>query len=216
MCEELVDEDLLHGLIQWLSSECDPEIIRVNQKVMDRITYRDSASSVLAVARTFSLEIDDFPPIEQALYVVAAGLEKPGNLGSILRSTDAAGADGVILCDQVTDVFNPNVVQASVGTIFSVPIACADSHRAIDWLRERHVKIIAASPQGSISYTSVNLRESSAVVIGSEAEGLSTQWMDAADSVVSLPQLGQSDSLNAAMTATVLMFEARRQRGHTL
>lgn len=189
-----------------------PELIVVDESIMRLVCYRGATSRIVAVAPKFSLDLGRISVSVGCLVLIAVGLEKPGNLGSILRSADATGADTVIVCDQVTDVFNPNVVRSSLGTLFSVPVAQANRDQTVEWCRLHGVNLVAATPQATKSYTSVDYSKPVALVIGSEAEGLDDEWFENAEEVVCLPQLGRSDSINAAMAATVMLFEARRQR----
>ncbi len=183
---------------------CPPEIFR-------KISYRDRPDGLLAVALQWQRTLDDLPA--GSLYVVAEAIEKPGNLGTILRSCDATGVDGVIVCDRCTDIFNPNTVRASVGTLFSVPVIEAGGEETITWLQDRGISILAATPAAKALYTEVDLTGPVAVALGTEQLGLSERWLDAADLRVRLPMSGSADSLNVAMAATVLLYEAVRQRG---
>jgi TrmH family RNA methyltransferase len=146
-------------------------------------------------------------------YVVAEAIEKPGNLGTILRSSDAVGVSGLIVCDRCTDIYNPNVVRASVGTLFSVPTVEVAGEDALNWLKSKGVAILAATPQAEHEFTEVNLKQPLAIAVGTEQLGLSKRWMDQADIQVRIPMKGVADSLNVAMATTVLLYEVLRQRG---
>jgi len=148
----------------------------------------------------------------RSLLLVAEAVEKPGNLGALLRSADAAGVEGVIVCDPTTDVGNPNVIRSSKGTLFSVPVVEASSAETLDWLRQHKIMVVAASPQASLVYTEADWRGPAAVVVGTEKEGLSPLWLEAADVVVRIPMQGRVNSLNVATAATLLIYEAVRQR----
>ena len=137
---------------------------------------------------------------------------EPGNLGSMLRSADAAGADALIVCERKTDLYNPNVIRASTGAIFSVPVAVCDNEAAMKYLKERNIKILAATPHTDFKYTDVDLTQGVAIVVGAEQTGLTDFWMDQADLKVNIPMLGKIDSLNVASAATILLYEAARQR----
>ncbi len=180
--------------------------------VLVKIAYRDKPEGLLAVARIRRRGLDELPYRPGGLYVVAENLEKPGNLGAICRSADAAGVDGLILCDPRTDVTNPNVIRASIGTVFSVPLAEADSAEALAWLREGGLQILAATPEGDRDYTAVDMTAGTAIVLGSEHLGISETFARGADQRVRIAMKGVADSLNVAATATVLLFEAARQR----
>ncbi|MEI6106839.1 MAG: RNA methyltransferase [Opitutae bacterium] len=170
----------------------------------------------LAVGRALSptgpSDVGDKPRPTDAFFLVVESIEKPGNLGTILRSADAAGVDGVIVCDAVTDIFNPNVVRSSTGVLFSVPIVVADSASVHAWLKEKGVRIVATTPDTPNIYTSVDLRGPLAIVMGSEQYGLSKFWLKESDLLVRIPMAGQADSLNVAMATIITLFEAVRQR----
>jgi RNA methyltransferase, TrmH family len=154
-------------------------------------------------------------PVAPLILVVEA-IEKPGNLGTILRSADAAGCDAVIVCDPVTDLFNPNVVRASTGVLFSVPCVVEESPKVLEWLRGRAIRSVATTPAAKDVYSDSDLRGPLAVVMGSEQFGISEFWLTNADLPVRIPMAGQADSLNVAMAALITLFEAVRQRGHAL
>jgi RNA methyltransferase, TrmH family len=190
------------------------EVLEVSPGVLDALVYREGGDGVLAVARMFDTGLDALALGEQPLVLVAAGIEKPGNLGAMLRSAAAAGVDALIVADPVTDVFNPNVVRASVGALFTVPVAVAEVGAVVAWLRAREVRILATTPEGAMPHWDADLRAGAAIVIGSEAEGLPREWLDAADERIVVPMPGAHgiDSLNASSTAAVVLFEAVRQR----
>ena len=186
--------------------------IDVSEPVHERIAYGDRGDGVVAVARRpdSSLQRLALPP--DPLLVVLEGVEKPGNLGAVVRSADAAGADALLVADPRTDLFNPNAIRASLGTIFHVPVAAAPPGTLIPWLRERGIRIVAARVDGARIYTEVDLRGPLAIVLGSEASGLSLAWSGPGIDAVRLPMLGIADSLNVSVAAGVLLYEARRQR----
>ena len=152
------------------------------------------------------------PVRKDGLYLVAETIEKPGNLGSILRSADAVGATGVIICNRQTDIFNPNVIRASTGAIFSVPLVETSSGEALEWLRRHGIRTLAATPHTDRVYTENDMTCGTAIVVGAEQYGLSDYWMNSADVQVVIPMLGKMDSLNVATAATLLLYEAARQR----
>ncbi|NMA39256.1 MAG: RNA methyltransferase [Lentisphaerae bacterium] len=178
-----------------------------------RMAYRDRPEGLLGVGPQRHRGLNDLPIRETPpFYLVAEQIEKPGNLGTMLRSADAAGVDGLILCDPRTDLYNPNVVRASTGNLFTMSIAEADSASAIAWLKERGIAILAASPHVETLYTAVDMTAGVAIVVGAEQFGLSEAWMQAADVSVRLPMMGEADSLNVATATTLLLYEALRQR----
>lgn len=211
-CEEL----LAHGgrsvvdRIAATAVDCQP----TSRAVFEKMSYRQTPDGVLGVAPMPDLDLGRLPGTDDALWLVAAGIEKPGNLGAMLRTADAAGVAGMVLADPTTDVFNPNVVRASMGTLFSVPIAAAGASDVRHWLTARRTRIVAARPDAVVAYTEADLRGAVAIVVGSEHEGLGVGWSSPGGEAVRIPMSGRADSINAAMAATVLLFEARRQR-HT-
>jgi len=187
--------------------------VPVSKAVFEKIAYREGSDGLVAVAEQPVRSLDDLSPVgEHTLLVVIEGVEKPGNLGAILRSADAAGAGGVIVCDPATDIYNPNVVRASLGTLFSQPVIQHETPATIAWLQARGVRIVAATPAADLVYTEADLRPATVLVMGSEKAGLSTAWLAAAHTRVRIPMHGQADSLNLAMATTILLFEAVRQR----
>ena len=145
-------------------------------------------------------------------FLIAESIEKPGNLGTILRSCDAVGVDGVIVCDRCTDIYNPNVVRASVGTLFTVPVIEASREETLAWLKQHGVQILSSTPSTNLEYTEADLSGSIAIVVGTEQLGLSDTWLDAADLKVRIPMMGVADSLNVATATTLLLYEVLRQR----
>jgi TrmH family RNA methyltransferase len=185
----------------------------VTPEVFARLAYREGSDGVLLVIPYLDRRLDDLPVGEPPFLCVIEGVEKPGNLGAILRTADAAGVDGVVVCAGGTDLHNPNVVRASLGALFTVPVVEAPSEEAIAWLRRRQIQIVVATPDASQRYTDVDLRGPVAVVMGSEAHGLSTQWRAAAAGAVVIPMFGAADSLNLATSTALLLYEVVRQRG---
>lgn len=188
------------------------KVTRLAPHLLEKVTYRDRPEGLLAVAKMRSHGLEKLPEFDAPLYLVAETIEKPGNLGSMLRSADAAGADALIVCERKTDLYNPNVIRASTGAIFSVPVAVCDNESAMRYLKERNIKILAATPHTDFKYTDVDLTQAVAIVVGAEQTGLTDFWMDQADLKVNIPMLGKIDSLNVASAATILLYEAARQR----
>jgi len=188
-------------------------LFECSRPVFEKMAYRDRPEGVLALGPQIRITLGDLA-IKSAfpLVVVAESIEKPGNLGTMLRSADAAGVDAVIVCDRCTDINNPNVVRASIGTLFALPVVEASSEEAIAWLKERRIQILAASPHAKAEYTDADLSQGTAFVVGSEQYGLSSQWMEKADLKIRIPMLGQADSLNVAAATTILLYEVVRQR----
>ncbi len=189
------------------------DIYECSREVLCKLAYRDRPEGLIAVARMRRKTLADIPAKKDGLYMVAETIEKPGNLGSILRSADAVGATAVIVCDKQTDLYNPNVIRASTGAIFSMPLAEATSVEALAWLRNLGIKTLAATPHAHQYHTDVDMTKGVAIVVGAEQYGLSPYWMNSADLQVLIPMLGKMDSLNVATAATILLYEAARQRG---
>jgi TrmH family RNA methyltransferase len=188
------------------------EIVDVAEDPFRKASYRDRPEGLLAVMRQFDVSLDGFDPGPEPLLLVAESIEKPGNLGTMLRTAEAAGATGVIVADPTTDPFNPNVVRASLGTLFLVPLAVAGTPDTLAWLRNHGIQSIATTPDSPTGHYEADLTGPIAIVIGSEQYGLSATWIEGADRRVAIPMPGTVDSLNAAMAAGVLLFEAIRQR----
>jgi len=194
------------------------KLFECTDPVFRKIAYRDRPEGILAVGIQVRSSWNDihYRLPESPFIIVAESIEKPGNLGTILRSADAAGVDAVIVCDKCTDISNPNVVRASIGTLFSLPVIEAGSDEAISWLRDQSILLVAATPHAEREYTDANLSGGVAVIVGSEQYGLSERWMKEADLQVVIPMLGQADSLNVASATTILLYEVVRQQNRTL
>lgn len=189
------------------------ELLECAEPVFAKMAYRDRPEGLLATGpqvrwKLSGLKLEKNVP----LLVVAESIEKPGNLGTLLRSADAAGADAVLVCDPTTDINNPNVVRASIGTLFALPVVEASPEEALAWLRARGIRILAATPHADRDYTGADMTGGTAIVVGSEQYGLKPFWMEHADLKVRIPMLGQADSLNVSAAATILLYEAVRQR----
>lgn len=197
---------------QALIDSIDAAHFICSEPVFRKLSYRDRPDGLLAVAEQRHLTLDDLPKVEKPLYVIAEAIEKPGNLGTILRSCDAVGATALIVCDRCTDVHNPNVVRASVGTLFTIPVVEAEGKEVLSWLKGRGIHILAATPHAQAFYTDLDLNCPLAIAVGTEQYGLSDLWMQEADLQVKLPMRGRADSLNVATATTVLLYEALRQR----
>ncbi len=194
------------------AQEAGTEIVGVTEAPFRKASYRDRPEGLLAVARQFDVGLASLDPGPDPLLLVAESIEKPGNLGTMLRTGEAAGAAGLIAADPTTDPFNPNVVRASLGTLFRVPLAVSSSGEALGWLRELGIRSVAATPHADTPHYALDLRGPVALVVGSEQYGLSEEWLAGADHRVVIPMPGSVDSLNAAMAAGILLFEAVRQR----
>lgn len=189
------------------------ELIEVSPPVFEKIAYRDGPDGWLAIAPR-----PDFSLAGLALHrpnplvLVAERVEKPGNLGAILRTADAAGADAVVVCDPVADLTNPNVVRASIGALFSVPVATASNADTLAWLRARGIAVVATTPSATRPFTAVDLTGPIAILVGEEKYGLSDFWLGQADLSVLIPMAGKVNSLNVSVSAALLVYEAVKQR----
>jgi len=188
------------------------EIYSCSKACFSKIAYRERPDGLLMVGPHVSIGLADLELPDNALVVVTEAIEKPGNLGTILRSADAANVAAVIVCDRATDIHNPNVVRASTGTMFSVPIAEATGEEALSFLKSRGFSILAATPHAEKMHFEVPLTGNVAIALGAEQYGLTAKWMDGADMRVRIPMLGIADSLNVSAAATILLYEAVRQR----
>lgn len=191
------------------------ELISCPANVFEKMAYRERPDGLLAVGPQVHHPLDTLALSSNALVIVAEAVEKPGNLGTLLRSADGAGAEAVIVCDRCTDICNPNVVRASTGMIFSMPVVEADRDKVFAFLRNRNFAILAATPHADANLWDVDMRGATAILVGTEQYGLSDFWMNAANLRVKIPMLGRADSLNVATAGTILLFEAVRQRVST-
>lgn len=198
---------------------CGYEVVELYKKdenvsavVYEKMAYRGSTEGMIAVVKCKEHTLKDLRLKEDPLIVVLESVEKPGNLGAVLRTAEAAGVDAVIVCDPLTDVYNPNVIRASIGGVFSVPTAVCSSEECIAFLKAHQVQILTAQLQDSYEYYDYDMRQATAIVMGTESTGLSQQWREAADAHIRIPMLGRLDSLNVSVSAAILMYEAVRQR----
>ena len=191
-----------------------PDVYEVSGKVYEKIAYRGTTEGIIAIVKTKPHDISLLGNVisEKPLYVVLESVEKPGNLGAILRSADAAGVDAVIVCDPLTDIYNPNLIRSSVGAVFTVPIVTCSSEECIAYLKEHGIQILTAQLQDSSLYYQQDMTRATAIVMGTEATGLTDTWRKAADAHIRIPMLGKLDSLNVSVSAAILMYEAVRQR----
>lgn len=215
VCPEAVttpESQTLFAQCTRLAQQRQTTLITVTPPVFAKIAYREDSGGLLLVIPYVARPLGQIPHRAAPFLTVIEGVEKPGNLGAILRTADAAGVDGVIVCAGATDVHNPNVVRASLGALFTVPLAEASTAQVITWLQQQQIAIVAASPDGQQSYTAPDLTKPVAVVMGSEAHGLTPAWLTAADAVVRIPMRGVVDSLNLSAATAVLLYEVVRQR----
>jgi TrmH family RNA methyltransferase len=189
-----------------------PKEFEVSEEVYAKIAMREGTEGVIAEVRAKERRLDDLALPERPLVVVLERVEKPGNLGAVLRSADAAGVDAVLFCDPLTDLWNPNLIRASIGAVFTVPCVACSSAEAIAFLKARGIRILTAQLQDSSLYYDCDMTVGTALVMGTESTGLTDAWREAADAHIRIPMLGRLDSLNVSVSAAILLFEAVRQR----
>ena len=211
VCEPLCAGDDAKRLLEMLP-DCGAEVLDVTEPVFGKLAFGDRAEGVLGVAEIPRPTLDELPLPDDPLVAVLEGVEKPGNLGAVLRSADGAGVSALISADGRTDLYNPNAIRASLGTIFTLPVCAATTAETLDWLRLHRLSVHAARVDGSVRHTQADYRGPTAMVLGNEATGLSSAWQADDISGVRLPMLGVADSLNVSATAAVLFYEALRQR----
>lgn len=187
-------------------------VVQIPAFLYEKVAYRGSTEGIIAEVHSVPRSLEDLRLGESPLVMVLESVEKPGNLGAVLRSADAAGADAVIVCDPLTDIWNPNLIRSSVGAVFSVPVAVCTSADAIAFLKKRGIRILTAQLQDSEWYYDTDMTGATALVMGTESTGLTQAWRDSADAHIKIPMLGRLDSLNVSVSAAVLLYEAVRQR----
>ena len=193
-------------------AQTEAERITVNRAVFEKISYRENPDGWLAVFPIPQDSLEDLKLSDSPLVIVAESVEKPGNLGAILRSADAARVDALLVCDPRVDPWNPNVVRASRGAVFSVPVIECDNAAALEWLRRAGIHILAATPSADVVYSDVDLRQPTVIAVGTEDEGLTDFWMSRADLKVRIPMNGRVNSLNVSVSTALILYEAVRQR----
>ncbi len=211
VCEEIGDPP--HPFLKGREfSPFKRELERVSPNVYERIAYRGGTEGIVAEVEVRQTRLADLRLSAAPLIVVLESVEKPGNLGAVLRSADAAGADAVVVCDPLTDLFNPNLIRSSIGAVFTVPCVACSTEECIAFFRDRGIRILTAQLQDSRPYYDTPMTGPTAIVMGTEATGLTDQWRRAADAHIRIPMLGRLDSLNVSVSAAILLFEAVRQR----
>lgn len=206
------EAESVFGLSPTPSPKGEGNCYTVSENVYERIAYRGSTEGVIAIMKAKEHRLEDLQLPENPLIVVLESVEKPGNLGAVLRSADAAQADAVIVCDPLTDLYNPNLIRSSIGAIFTVPTVACTSEECIAFLKQHNIQILTAQLQDSRLYYDTPMTQGTAIVMGTESTGLTNQWRQAADAHIRIPMLGRLDSLNVSVSAAILLFEAVRQR----
>ncbi len=210
VCREMFEKSKYPDVLDSLS---ETTIFDISPQVFEKIAYRENSDGIVALAKPKSHTLKDLKLSENPFIIVLEKVEKPGNLGAILRTADAAAVDAVIVCDPQTDLYNPNVVRSSVGTIFTMQTAICTSTDAIEWLVDKNITTFAAELNAAEFYQNIDFTQPSAIVMGSEAEGLTEVWLNNTKKRIKIPMRGKIDSLNVSVSTAVLAFEAMRQRG---
>ena len=210
-CPELYLDSNARGLVTEIRTNGIP-VFQCSEVAFRKMSYRNTPDGLLALSPLVGKTLDELELPDNPLLLVAEDLEKPGNLGTILRTADATGVDAVIVCGRKTDINNPNVIRASIGTLFFMPVAEASTKETLHWLEEQGIQSLAAVPGAEHHYTDVDLSGGTAIVVGSEDEGLTGEWMKGATRKVAIPMRGKNDSLNVSTAAAILLYEAIRQR----
>ena len=210
-CEAIVAPKKLEELLESLSFSVDQ--IEISEEVYQKIAYRSGTEGVIASAKAKQNQLNELQLPEDPLILVAEAPEKPGNIGALLRTADAAGVDAFILANPRTDLYNPNIIRSSVGGVFTLPIATGSTTAVISFLKKKKIPIYAAILQEAISYEKPDFKKAAALVVGTEADGLSEDWRNESHQNIIIPMQGKLDSMNVSVAAAILIFEARRQRG---
>lgn len=189
------------------------DVIEISKEVYQKLAYRDTTEGILAVAKTKSLQLSNLKLPENPLILIMEALEKPGNIGAVLRTCDAAKVDAVLIANPKTDLYNPNIVRSSVGCLFTNQIATGTAEEVIDFLIGNNINFYSATLQNSTSYHTQNYTTPTALVVGTEATGLTQLWREKATQNIIIPMQGEIDSMNVSVAAAILIFEAKRQRG---
>ncbi len=209
-CSKIITLPELRNLIPNLS---DAATFEVSGDVFEKIAYRENSGGVVVVAREKEHKLPALATGTTPLYLVIEGVEKPGNLGAIYRTADAAGVDAIIVCDPKADLYNPNVVRASLGCVFTVPTAISDNAETIDWLKKHKIQILSTYLKAAIPYHTADFTQPTAIVMGTEATGISDDWVQSSDAHIIIPMKGMADSMNVSVSTAIVVFEAMRQRG---
>jgi len=210
-CPELYLDSEASDLVSNIRNGGTPAFL-CSEAAFRKMSYRDTPDGLMALSPLVGKSLDELELLENPLLLIAENLEKPGNLGTILRTADATGVDAVIVCGNKTDINNPNVIRASIGTLFFLPVAEASTEETLQWLEKQGIQSLAALPDAEQGYTHADMRGGTAIVVGSEDKGLTQEWINGSNFHVKIPMLGKNDSLNVSTAAAVLLYEAVRQR----
>ncbi|MDR3061468.1 MAG: RNA methyltransferase [Dysgonamonadaceae bacterium] len=209
VCYELFSKSDYPELLKQVRSNF---LFEVSEAVFEKIAYREGSDGLLALAKPKSHHLNDLKLPENPFIILLEAVEKPGNLGAILRTADASGADAVVVCDPLTDIYNPNIIRSSVGCLFTVPVAVCSNSEALEFMKSGGIKIYAAELSATRRYHETDFTVPSSIVMGTEADGLTGFWLENADARIKIPMRGKIDSLNVSVSTAVITFEAMRQR----
>ena len=210
VCRELFDKTKYPEVLDALP---EAALFEISPAVFAKIAYRENSDGIVALAKPKTHSLSDIRLSDNPFVIILEAMEKPGNLGAVLRTADAAAVDAVIICDPQTDLYNPNVIRSGVGGLFTVQTAVCSSEEALAWLSTNGISAYAAELQAAAFYQDTDFRQPSAIVMGTEADGLSAFWLENATKRVKIPMRGKIDSLNVSVSTAVITFEAMRQRG---
>lgn len=208
-CPDFIEQEELNALKKIAGKT---EWIEIGKSAYEKIALRETTEGVIAVAQTRKLELEQIQLDKSPLILIVESVEKPGNLGALLRTADASALSAVLVCDPNVDLYNPNVIRSSLGCLFTQQVTVCESQAAISWLKKNQIKIFAATPEGAMPYVKTDFKQPCAIAVGSEADGLSKIWLENSDGNISIPMQGEIDSLNVSVSAAVILFEAVRQR----
>jgi TrmH family RNA methyltransferase len=209
VCEEILKEQ---GRYRFSEIQNIKQQYSISRDVYNALAYRESTEGIIATVKPQSILLQNLQLKTNPLLLVIEAVEKPGNLGAMLRTCDAAGVDAVIICDAKTDIYNPNVIRSSIGTVFTNQVAVAETQEVITFLKQQNITTFAAELGATKFHYQQNFKQGTAIVVGTEATGLSAEWINAATEKIKIPMLGKIDSLNVSVSAAILLFEATRQR----
>jgi RNA methyltransferase, TrmH family len=212
-CPEIVDSSIV---LKTIGKHQPENWFEITRDVFNKVAYRENSGGIIVLAKPKDHSLDHLNISKNPLIIVIEGVEKPGNIGAIFRTADAAGISAIIICDPGTDLYNPNAIRASLGCVFTTPTAVCTSQQAIKWLKERNIQIMASYLQAATPYHKVDYTKPTAIVMGTESTGITNTWVDAADANIIIPMQGKADSMNVSTAAAVLIFEACRQRDFKL
>ena len=206
-CPDIISQDIIEDQLNFKGN-----IFEISSEIYEKLAYRGSTEGIIALAEPKYLKLDDLKLRENPLIIVLESVEKPGNLGAILRTADAANVDAVIISDALTDLYNPNVIRSSIGCVFTNQVVACSTEEAIEWLKEKGIKTHAAALTATDHYHETDFTGPCAIVMGTEADGLTDKWLKNTDKQIIIPMSGEIDSLNVSASTAILVFEAMRQR----